>query len=716
MKKSKKLFLIAAAFTVIVVLGAIFIPKAIKSSKKKSTAAQQNYVASKLIEIGDYGTGYSLALETDAFYPNKTSKELVMLASGFNGELDNGIEYGKYCLESTKDDVISSLCELFESTKNDPAASFDTYSARYYLSGELDESFRSELMSTLKSIQDSIKVKKSASTLRAMANMYASSTYGNISSTELQEIESDDSPVALRLRTVYAANYNDYDTAISTVEKLVEADDSFVNRALAANIVAHAANPIVESGSRLEKRIEQKSELEAKLSEELLKLNADYSDLTYLKGENKKINELSDQLDSVTNDIEYESVHRAINYIEETATASDKKSAAYPLERSYLYHKAGDNDTAKKLLLLMIGQLGQKNHENDSMSMIISSICESYRISTAFSDQKVIKNSWSHIANALGFRNNNYDGSDSFLSVFLEALDAAYRSVVVRSVDSSDFPTVRITVNVAEDIKDFMKSGKLSITDTDGEVKNIKVSSLSKETKTENITVMLAVDTSGSMNGSAIYDTKKAVESFVRGAASNVSIGLVQFDGGASLLAAPQTMHRNLLLELEQLEASGSTSIAAGLETSLETLKKVSGRRVIILLSDGADSNTERINAALDEINREGVTVYTIGVEGSDASCLTHIATTCGGKYISAASTSMLAEIYSDLGSFMVNDYLIEYRAVEKLDEYDRYFEIEINDANASANGKYSVGVKAEDIEDDNDINYYGMFRQIGGQ
>lgn len=711
MKKNKRLPIIIAAALAAILLSVIFIPKVIKSAKNKSIAAQQNYVAAKLIELGDHDEGYSLALETDTFYPNKISKELITVAYGFCRKLDTGTMYANACLEVEKDEIISGLCELYEQMIADPNVSCDSYGT-YSFYGDTEESYRLELLDELKKIQNSIKVKKSGAAIQAMVDMY-SSNYN--SSDAVKELENDDSPTALRLKTVYALNFNDYDTALEEAQKLVSADDSFVNRAFAANIIAHTEIASIDSGSSLEKKLKEKLELEEKLEKELTKLGADHSELDDLKLENKKLKELSDQIDKLENDISTESVRRAINYIEETATAEDKKTGAYSFERAYLYYKAGEEDQAKKLFELMIGQLGNKTQQKDSVSMIISSICSEYQKNSALSSRYTINEFIKNIASVLGFdRWYEYGDNNGFCNLFMEALDSVYRSIIVRSVDASDFPTVRMTVNVSDSFQKNFKAGNLQITDTDGKTKDIKVKSYEKVSDDIDVSIMLVVDTSGSMGGDPITDTKKAVREFVNGLSEDIPIGLVRFSGDAELRAPLDVGHRNLLIELDKLEAHGNTWIAGGLDIALNSLKGESGRRVIILLSDGMVGDDNSMDSITAEIKREGITLYAIGIEGADSVKLTSIANACGGKYVEARSTEMLTEIYASIGNSMVNDYILEYCVTDKLEEFDRDFEIVLKKSDAFAIGQYNVGVKAEDIEDGDDTKYFGMFRQIG--
>lgn len=145
-------------------------------------------------------------------------------------------------------------------------------------------------------------------------------------------------------------------------------------------------------------------------------------------------------------------------------------------------------------------------------------------------------------------------------------------------------------------------------------------------------------------------------------------------------------------------------------------MESQSGRRVVILLSDGADGNVEMIDEVLDELARKEIYVYTIGFGGADTDYLSYIARKCGGKFIQAGSSSMLGEIYASIGEYMTNDYVIEFNVVTEPEKFTRIVKISTDVNGAFAEQEYYVGVPYDAIEAEQDKTPLAdYFQQVGG-
>lgn len=195
--------------------------------------------------------------------------------------------------------------------------------------------------------------------------------------------------------------------------------------------------------------------------------------------------------------------------------------------------------------------------------------------------------------------------------------------------------------------------------------------------------LLLAVDISGSMNQenmllegrrtSKLTIVKQVVSDFIDNRAGD-RVGLIVF-GTQAYLRAPLTFDRKtvnrLLQEIPPVSLAGrKTAIgdAIGLATR-QLIRKKSGDRILILLTDGANTSGEISPAKAAQLARqENIRIYTIGVGGSpanlfeslfgahalggsdlDADTLKDIAKTTGGQYFHANSTQELVNIYERL-------------------------------------------------------------------
>jgi Ca-activated chloride channel family protein len=217
------------------------------------------------------------------------------------------------------------------------------------------------------------------------------------------------------------------------------------------------------------------------------------------------------------------------------------------------------------------------------------------------------------------------------------------------------------------------------------------------EVKKEGIAIMMAMDTSGSMQALDLdhnkddreqnrLDVVKVVfEEFVLGNGDlsgrrNDSIGLIRFAGFADT-ACPLTLdHGNLVgvakgIDIVKDQTEDGTAIGDGLALAVSRIKKSPARsKVIILLTDGVNNaGVERPLAAAELARTEGVKVYTIGAGTNglapvrvadpftgrsvlrsmpvqiDEDTLKKIAEISGGLYFRATDYERLQEVYATI-------------------------------------------------------------------
>lgn len=169
--------------------------------------------------------------------------------------------------------------------------------------------------------------------------------------------------------------------------------------------------------------------------------------------------------------------------------------------------------------------------------------------------------------------------------------------------------------------------------------------------------VVLILDQSSSMGdgpGSAFAAAIRASENFVRRCPESVRIGVVAFNGTASILS-PLTSHRATVLRaIGSATSSDGTAIDAALSTAVELLAATPDRRprtTAILLSDGGSDRQLALAQATSL--REHARIITVGFSDSaDAELLTAIAGP-NGHYCSVADRSALSELFALLASFI---------------------------------------------------------------
>jgi Ca-activated chloride channel family protein len=200
------------------------------------------------------------------------------------------------------------------------------------------------------------------------------------------------------------------------------------------------------------------------------------------------------------------------------------------------------------------------------------------------------------------------------------------------------------------------------------------------EVPRERATVVLAIDTSLSMQAtdvapSRLEAAKEAAISFLAQVPDTVNVGLVTFNGTASLRVAPTTDRRAVEDAIDGLRLAEQTAIGEAIFTSLDALQAVppaeDGSEVpaaIVVMSDGSTTAGRPDDEAADAAVEAAVPVSTIAfgtdsgtisIPGEqadipvpvDRDALETIADATGGQFYEASSESELRDVYADIGS-----------------------------------------------------------------
>ena len=200
---------------------------------------------------------------------------------------------------------------------------------------------------------------------------------------------------------------------------------------------------------------------------------------------------------------------------------------------------------------------------------------------------------------------------------------------------------------------------------------------LNLEVARHDASVMLVIDVSGSMDAtdvqpSRIEAAKGAARTMLKQLPSGYRVGLVSFNGSATLAAPLSDNRETVLTALDNLRAGGATAIGDALLLALQQLGPAgtttpSARTpaMIVLLTDGVSNRGSDPLEAASQARTAGVAVNTVGVGsrgaaiavhgqeigGVDERALSTIASATSGKYYFADAAAQLGQIYSSLAS-----------------------------------------------------------------
>jgi len=191
---------------------------------------------------------------------------------------------------------------------------------------------------------------------------------------------------------------------------------------------------------------------------------------------------------------------------------------------------------------------------------------------------------------------------------------AADASLSLRGIDTSGYPTVRVTV-VAPVAR---VAAPPTLTENGNQVVGLRAVNLAA-TKS----VVVAIDRSRSMAGAKLADALDAARAFLHTKAPSDRVSVVAFGSRAVQLTqfSQSTADADDALRLLKVDTSNGTALYDALQLSAASLRSQAGRaRVVVLLTDGKDvSSQASLTDALATAHDTGTLVYPIAIGGDGA-------------------------------------------------------------------------------------------------
>lgn len=212
-----------------------------------------------------------------------------------------------------------------------------------------------------------------------------------------------------------------------------------------------------------------------------------------------------------------------------------------------------------------------------------------------------------------------------------------------------------------------VSSDQLRVLENGREVVGLKVVAAEQTNKT--FGVVLAIDTSKSMQGAALDGAMSAARAFAAQRKPNQRLGVILFHREIRTLLPLTTNQASIDAALATSPATlGGTRMYDGVAGALQLLKNAKvDAGAVVLLSDGADTASRILPAALiGQASAAHARLYAVGLRSRrfEAGPLRALATSGGGDYSEATSPADLARIYDSLGAQLANQYVLRYRSL----------------------------------------------------
>ena len=195
-------------------------------------------------------------------------------------------------------------------------------------------------------------------------------------------------------------------------------------------------------------------------------------------------------------------------------------------------------------------------------------------------------------------------------------------NVTIRSGNEKDksYPMVNAKLAVEAALKYKTESSDTKQTDTPEEADTFNGMTSGERN------IVLVLDTSGSMSGDPMTQTRKAAKNFASTILKeDASIGVVTYSENAEKISDFSSDETHLTDIVEDIDSDGGTNMEAGLAEAKAMLDNSNAKKkIIVLMSDGEPNEgkqgEELINYA-EQIKNDGILVYTLGffesMEGS---------------------------------------------------------------------------------------------------
>jgi len=282
--------------------------------------------------------------------------------------------------------------------------------------------------------------------------------------------------------------------------------------------------------------------------------------------------------------------------------------------------------------------------------------------------------------------NQRHDGA--WRSIRLETTDPAYRVIARDGYLSPEPAPVKASFEftVINGSRQYVEIDRDNLVVLEDGVRQ-KVESFHESVAP--VSVMLALDASGSMT-KVSPAVMEAAHAFVGALKPEDPLGIELFADRAEmahdLSPARWVSHRNI----QRYVARGGTALYDGLVDSMVRLSTVSGRRVVVVMTDGRDENatstgpgsTRTWDDVLATARTTGATVYAIGFGTNvDTAKLTELTSQTGGEAYFTNDISELPQHYQRIVDDLHRRYMLAYTST-----------------NSERNGEWrKVGIKTTD-------------------
>lgn len=276
-----------------------------------------------------------------------------------------------------------------------------------------------------------------------------------------------------------------------------------------------------------------------------------------------------------------------------------------------------------------------------------------------------------------------------FVAALTGAAGAQDSSIAISRADTSEYPEVTLEFSAPPAFGGIeLTAGDITLTEN-GETRPVTIT---RETA-EDIQILVAIDTSGSMVGAPIDQAKVAASSFVEQLPSDSLVGLIGFGDEPVILSEFTASTATVIDAIAAIEVdpSAETTVYDAVRLAAQQFDPGgTGPRYIMVVTDGGDTASEaELGTAQAAVQAAGIPVFAVSLvtSESDPEALNALASSSGGAVVEATDPVGLEDVTNEIAAAISAQYQVRYQS--------------------SANGRTLVEITAEQ----DDLNATGAIR-----
>jgi Ca-activated chloride channel family protein len=222
------------------------------------------------------------------------------------------------------------------------------------------------------------------------------------------------------------------------------------------------------------------------------------------------------------------------------------------------------------------------------------------------------------------------------------------------------------------------------------------------QSENQPITVVVMLDTSGSMTGS-IKLLKEAAEQFVQRLLPDDKAAIGAFNDKVQLASHFTNDRDGLVTDIRDMDYGNGTRLYDALIESLNMLRGVEGRKVILVFTDGDDTSSRAgRGTVMDRARAEEVMIYSIGLQSEYAggpngqmvrskpdAVLRRLSDETGGGYFELKQSSDLGPTFTRVAQELHSQYVLGFEA-QQLDGKVHKLAVKVKQAGATVRARRS--------------------------